>query len=1189
MPGKSGRTAVMDAYPRRGFWGLFATQFQGAFNDNLFQYIIIYFLLEAHYAVDGVAGAAEISLFGLTFKSGDFVPNAATVLFSLPFILFPSFFGALADRLSKGTVAQYTKYLEIVIMILGGVAFYVAHVPALWVVLFLMATQSTMFSPAKYGLLPEMLPESRLSWGNGILQMGTVVSIIVGVGIAGPVFEWCRGAPYKASVILTGLSVVGTLTALLITRPPAANPQQRIPLMPWSGMGRYLRVIWSDSVLLNVTIGYTYFWFAGTLSRNAITTYSLTVMDYSATRNSILLAAVALGIGAGALVAGYLSRGKIEQGFILIGAVGMAVTGVLVSIPKAVIESTLVPAVAAVVLPLVGGADGAVGGTLVQAGGYFLFLTAAATALGAFAGVFDVPLAATLQQRAPRQMKGGIIAATNMLTFVGMAAAGGLLLGLRRIGLTPLQVFFILGMVSLGMGVYIAWRIPLLVLRALLWPLDGILFRLMVTGRNQLPEAGPALLVADHDSLIDTLPLQMATEREVVVVLERRGLEHAWVRRLGKCLHLLPVDTSTEEGLHEAEAAVRRMLAEGWIVCVSRERQLHADGLEVPWFRDYHALAAEAGAPVIPVSITRLWERVYIFRDNRLQWRWWGRLRYPVQVAFGAPLPAGTPAVAVRHAVGVEGMEAYLHRPYAYRLLQHGFVRMARRRLRFMATADGLSGELSYFKALVGAIVFARKLRKILGPGEMVGLLVPSTVGGALANIAVQMLGKIPVNLNYTATSETIASCARRCGITHTLTSRKFLERLPLDVPGTPVYLEDIRESVTGRDRVIGMLLALFAPVHLLDRILGAARRTDEDLATVIFSSGSEGEPKGVMLTQRNVMTLVESAQEVFPHNWNSCVVGFLPLFHSFGYAVCLWTPLLAGIRSVFHPNPLEPKAIGNLIEKHGGSIMVCTATFLQGFIRRCEPGQLKSLDFVVGGAEKLPARVRDAFNEKFGIVPVEGYGTTECAPGVSVNSPDCPSPGFFVRNLKHGSIGRPMTGQAVRVADPDTGADLPAGEAGELLVKGPNVMKGYLADPERTAKVLRDGWYATGDIAALDDEGFITITDRIARFSKIAGEMVPHTRVEESLHALLGLTEQSLVVAGVPDTAKGERLVVLHILEDAQLDELLEKLDASDLPNLWKPKANNFYRIEAIPVLGTGKMDIKQAKRMAQALDLGE
>ena len=1166
-------------YPRVGFWSLIVTQFQGAFNDNLFKFIIIFYLLnmmrgagtESTEAMRIYGHALEGGLFGIHLKitAGDFVPSFATLLFSLPFILFPAFFGALADRYSKGSIARWVKYIEVGIGILVGIALYRHSIALLWVMLFLMATHSTMFSPAKYGLLPEILPESRISWGNGILQMGTIVAIIAGTGLAGTLYDGLKDHVYYVAYVLIGLSMFGLVTSQFISKPAPANASQKLSLNPWSGMGRYMGAIIEDKVLLYVVVGYVYFWFAGALIQQNIIKYAHEVLRLGEAQNGYLQAAMAIGIGVGAVAAGYLSRGKIEQGLILIGSLGMTLFALLIAVPP--------------------GWYGQAAEGITSASVYFRSLLFLVFGLGFFAGVFDVPLASTLQQRAPANMRGGIISATNMLTFVGMAFAGLLFLPLGAVGFTPAHIFLLTGLFSLAVGLFIVWKLPLLGLRAVLWAMDGTLFKVSIGGRRNLPERGGALIVADHNSIVDTLAIQYALDREVCFVMGKECLDVPWMKRLSHFLHLVPVDSTTPQGLAEAEQSIQKLLAEGWVVCLSRDSLLRSDGLRLPWYDDYHRLARESGALVLPLSMTRLWERVYIFSEKRLQLRWCGRLRYPVQVWLGAPLPDGTPGVAVRKAVEHTAMEAYFQRKYQFRLLQEGFVKMARHRFRHMAVADALTGKLSFFKVLVGAIVFARKLKPLLGDQPMVGLLVPPTVGGVLANAAVQMLGKVPVNLNYTAPSETIAACARRCGITHTITSRKFLERLPLDVPGTPVYLEDVRGTVGGKDRITGMLLALLAPLFVINRLLGAPKAKDGDLATVIFSSGSEGEPKGVMLSHRNIITIIESAQEMFPHTSQSCVVGFLPLFHSFGFAVCLWVPLVVGIRGIYHPNPLEPKLIGNLIQKYGGSIMICTPTFLQSFIRRCEPEQLRSLDFVIGGAEKLPERVRLAFKDKFGSEPVEGYGTTECAPGVSINVPDCESPGFFVRGLKHGTIGRPMTGQTVRVVDPDSGAELPTGEAGLLLVKGPNIMMGYLDDPKKTASVIKDGWYSTGDIAALDEDGFITITDRLARFSKIAGEMVPHTKIEEVLHDLLRLTEQALVVASVPDAAKGERLVVLHTLSDEQLEELLVKINESDLPNLWRPRATAFYRIDAIPVLGTGKLDLKQAKKMALALDVGE
>ncbi|MCK5863242.1 MAG: AMP-binding protein, partial [Candidatus Hydrogenedentes bacterium] len=392
-------------------------------------------------------------------------------------------------------------------------------------------------------------------------------------------------------------------------------------------------------------------------------------------------------------------------------------------------------------------------------------------------------------------------------------------------------------------------------------------------------------------------------------------------------------------------------------------------------------------------------------------------------------------------------------------------------------------------------------------------------------------------------------------------------------------------QSVSAKDRIVAMLIALFAPKSILFHMVGAEQKTEDDIATIIFSSGSEGIPKGVVLSHRNIMVVVESVREMFPHDKRSCLVGFLPFFHSFGYSVSLWTGLLEGLLTVFHPNPLEPKPIGQLIKKYGGSIMIATPTFLQGFIRRCTPEQLASLDCVITGAEKLPERIQTAFNDRFSIEPMEGYGTTECAPVVSVNIPNIESPGFYMEYSRQGTIGRPFPHQVVKIVDPDSHDELPVGEAGLLMVKGPNIMVGYLNDPEKTAEVLQDGWYATGDIATVDEDGFITITDRLARFSKIGGEMIPHNHIEERLHTLIDLTEQTLIVAGIPDESRGECLVVLHTLDDTQLATLKERLKKSDLPNIWRPRPNSFYRIDAIPLLGTGKMDIKKAKQMALEL----
>ncbi|HTW81296.1 MAG TPA: AMP-binding protein, partial [Terracidiphilus sp.] len=352
--------------------------------------------------------------------------------------------------------------------------------------------------------------------------------------------------------------------------------------------------------------------------------------------------------------------------------------------------------------------------------------------------------------------------------------------------------------------------------------------------------------------------------------------------------------------------------------------------------------------------------------------------------------------------------------------------------------------------------------------------------------------------------------------------------------------------------------------------------------ATIIFSSGSTGDPKGVMLSHYNIASNIEQMGQTFMFGRKDSLLGVLPFFHSFGFTVTLCLPAVLGVSVVYHPSPLDLTAISELVRDYKVTFLMATPTFLQAYMRRCSPEDFGSLDFVLVGAEKLPERLALAFEDRFGVKPLEGYGATECAPVVAVNTRDFRAPGFRQVGGKRGRIGHPLPGISVRIVDPETREPVAAGAAGLLLVRGPNVMQGYLGRPEKTAEALQDGWYVTGDIATEDEDGFLTITDRLSRFSKIGGEMVPHIKVEEQLHEIAGATEQKFVVTAVPDGKKGERLVVLHLLQPAELKAVIEKLPQTGLPNLWIPRPNQFFAVEEFPHLGTGKLDLRRIRELA-------
>ena len=376
-------------------------------------------------------------------------------------------------------------------------------------------------------------------------------------------------------------------------------------------------------------------------------------------------------------------------------------------------------------------------------------------------------------------------------------------------------------------------------------------------------------------------------------------------------------------------------------------------------------------------------------------------------------------------------------------------------------------------------------------------------------------------------------------------------------------------------------------PAGMLERSLRAdsKKSTLDDLATVIFSSGSTGEPKGVMLTHFNIGSNVAQLSQCFAFTRSDRILGVLPFFHSFGFTGTMALPLIAGAGVVYYPNPLDARSIGTLVSQYAVTFLLTTPTFLQSYTRRCQPEQFGSIRLVMVGAEKLQERTAQAFHDKFGIRPLEAYGCTECAPAVTVNTNDFRAAGFRQTGSKRGKIGHALPGISVRIVDPETYQPVPVGNPGLLLVRGPNVMKGYLNRPNETAKVMRDGWYVTGDIAALDQDGFLEITDRLSRFSKIGGEMVPHVKVEEKLQELAESSEQVFAVTSGSDEKKGERLLVLHTLAEDRISACLKRLSETGLPNLWIPRQDAFFKVDSLPCLGTGKMDLRRIRELAREL----
>ena len=520
-------------------------------------------------------------------------------------------------------------------------------------------------------------------------------------------------------------------------------------------------------------------------------------------------------------------------------------------------------------------------------------------------------------------------------------------------------------------------------------------------------------------------------------------------------------------------------------------------------------------------------------------------------------------------------------------ILQRQMLRACRSAGRRMKMADSLGTRVTGGELLLRTLVAKRVLDRVLGPDEkMVGVLLPPTVAGAMVNAALALSGRVAVNLNYTSTQSILDVCMDRARLRHVISSPAFLSRVKLDVGTRLLDAGELRKRATVADKAIAFAQSALMPLGMLERSLGLDRIGPEVPLTVIFTSGSTGDPKGVVLTQENVGSNVRAIDALLHLSPGDVALGVLPFFHSYGYTTTLWTPLTLEPAVVYHADPRDAQVVGRLAREHHATILMATPTFLRIYARRTPAEDFSTLECVFGAAEKLPREVSDAFEKKFGVRPSEAYGATELSPLVAANVPPSRHVPGRSADAREGTVGKPILGSRARITDRDGGQELPVGEEGLLWIAGPNVMQGYLDRPDLTAKVVRDGWYCTGDIAKLDADGFITITGRESRFSKIGGEMVPHLSVEEAVNAELGAAEGDLlaVVTAVPDRAKGERLVVFHLPTTQAPQDVVRRLAEHGLPNLWVPAADSFAEIPELPMLGSGKLDLKRLQDMAKA-----
>ncbi|MCA9409202.1 MAG: MFS transporter [Candidatus Omnitrophica bacterium] len=1125
----------------KGFRALLTTQFLGAFNDNAFKFVI------AALIIDSIDQSSGETLF-LALSGAVFI---------LPFIVFSTLAGFLADRFSKRRVIIGAKILELVVMGAGLAALISGHIVPMLVVLFFMGLQSALLSPSKYGILPEILNDQELSEGNGQIQMWTYVAILLGQTCYGFIMHYTSPHPYKAAYVFIAVSILGIFTSLFITKVKPSGSVRPLEINVFKEIAANIQWIKQDRSIFLSIIGLMYFGFLGGLFQPNVLLYARQLLQINHLQTGFLISSMTVGIGLGCILAGKLSDKKVELGLVPLGSIGLSFFAILMGFSA----HSFVMAVSVIFL------------------------------LGLSCGFYIVPLNTLIQQGSPRDRRGQVLATNTFLSFTAILTGSLFLYVLRDIfHLNAAQIFIFIGCLTIGGTIYITSLLPYAFVRFLIWMFTHSIYKIRTRGLENVPEKGGALLVCNHISYIDALMLVVTVQRPIRFMVYKNIYEMKTfnpILRLAKAIPISGKDNPKEliRSINRAKQALR----DGELVCIFPEGQLTRTGNMLKFNRGMERIMQGVSVPIVPVNLDRVWGSIFSYERGRYFMKWPKTIPYPITVSYGPPMPSDSSAFAVRNQIMELSADSFCHRLDEKLTLPEAFWQEARKHPFRFCMADSNGKSLNYLQTLITAVTLSKSLKKRMGGEEKIGVLLPPTIVGVLTNITLAILNKVPVNLNYTASKEALVSTIHQCGMKNIISSRIFLEKTKIALTENVIYIEDLIKNVSALDKIKGLIQSILFPSRFSYLFIFGKRsqRSMDQLATVMFTSGSTGDPKGVKLTHANIISNLEGLYQVFHVNKKDCVMGVLPLFHSFGFTATMWFPLISGIGVVYHANPLDAKMISKLVQRYRATILMATPTFLNAYIRRCEKEQFQSLRLVVVGAEKMKEQTAQAFKDKFGLEPMEGYGCTELSPIVSLNLPDYRENGVKQKAYKPGKIGLPLPGIAVRIVHQETMQPAGANENGLLYIKGPNVMQGYLNKEALTNEVLIDGWYKTGDIANLDEDGFLMITDRLSRFSKIAGEMVPHVKIEETIQEILNASEQVCAVTSVPDEKKGEQLAVL-CLKDIDTVGLVDELRRYGLPNLWIPDAQNFIKIDAIPLLGSGKMDLGKIKQIAKQCLLG-
>ena len=1101
-----------------------------------------------------------------------FLTAIVNALILLPFIMTLSPAGFLADKYPKNKVMRISAWFGVIIVSLICVSYYLGAFWLAFCLTFIMGIQSALYSPSKYGFIKELAGIEMLARANGAINAVSIVAILSGMAVFSLSFEMLYDvslttkeevlnhiAPLGFILIAFALLELFLAYKLPTLKETNKNLQfNKADYLKAKLLKDNMQLIFKNKIIWLCIIGISLFW---AISQLYLVSFPVFAKNNLGELNTFYvqnaLAFSGIGIILGSLIAGRFSRNYIELGLIPLGAVGVFLMAFIVPF----FDDLFIY--------------------------YFIFFI-----FGLSGALFLIPLNALIQYHSRDNELGKVLAANNFIQNIFMLSFLLVATFWAYFEIEVTYIFYFICLVSFVGSIYVVLKLPFSLVRILLGFAFLQRYRLLVEGFTNIPEKGGALLLGNHISFIDWAVIQMAIPRKVHFVMERKYYTKWYLRIFLDRFGVIPVSSGASK---EALDLIAERIKNGHLVCLFPEGTLSRHG-HLNEFKGGFELVGdklnESDGIIIPFYIRGLWGSSFSRSDEDFNNRFKKLGKRKIAVAFGEALSIKTKKEVLKAKVFELSFVAWKSQCDSMQTISRSWIDSAKRNIDSIAVVD--NAEYSYKKVLALSLLMGRRMKE---HSQNVGILLPASMASIICNLGVLNAGKTVVNLNYTAGEKAISAAINSAEIKEIYTSTKFLEKLKergIEInfnDAKVIYMEDLMAQILKNK---GVILAYLVTVSILPslilKMIFAKNKNNDDTAAILFSSGSEGNPKGVMLSHRNILSNVAQISDVLSAKSSDVVLSSLPPFHAFGLTVTTFMPLLEGLKCVACQDPTNALMVAKLIAKNEVTIMCATSTFLGIYARNknLDAIMFESLRFVVAGAEKLKSEVRIAFESKFKKEILEGYGATETTPVASVNLPNKFDANYWTlhRASKVGSVGMPLPGTAIRIVDPQTYENLGVNTDGLILIGGHQIMKGYLKNPEKTDEVIKeiDGirWYSTGDKGHLDEDGFLYIVDRYSRFAKIGGEMISLGMLETEIGKIVS-NESRFCAVSVEDSKKGEMIILLMSSDDYENE--VELVKSSNIPAIMKP--SKYYKVDSIPVLGSGKTDFKGAKDLAIKLNI--